>query len=121
MYLFYVIEPVRLEAEAAEPGRRGLRYRPAMREGPASPGEAPGIDLCPPRDGTLTAESLYFGFSSPFLDDLAAHARMNGQRAPIRPLTAAAQARVLALPGLPPRIGYEAAGGKTVETQLDGA
>jgi hypothetical protein len=119
MYLFYVTEPLRLEAVPAAGGRRGLSHRPAA---PGVEGDGAGrLDLRPPEGGTLTAETLYLGFSLRFLDELSAQAGGAGGPAPVRTLAAAAQARVLSLSGLPPRFGHGAPGGDAPEAQLAAA
>jgi hypothetical protein len=109
MYLFYVTEPLALHAEPVAGARRGAAYRLAVPDAGAEvPPGVRTVMLEPPVGGTLTPARLYFGYSRPFLRELAEYSRRAERPSLVRLLSRAAEAEVLSRPGLPVRIGHRA-------------
>lgn len=109
MELFFVTDRIPLYADDIRlPHRKALSYRigvPGADTGTVSSEAA--VELLPPKNGRVTEETLYVAFSPAFFAHLAVTWREATGRAGIRLLADQARNRVLALPGMPVRIGLE--------------
>lgn len=104
MFLFYVTEPLDLTIQRTSNGRRAFVYEPALPAAPPRP-SAERFRLQPAVDGTVTGDTLYFGFSRFLLERLATFTRQI-RRPVVRLLSRQEQMRVLSHPFFPVRLGH---------------
>lgn len=124
MYLFCVSEPVDLCGRTLQQYRLGIDQCPvvAPSEEPYRDGDR-GLVLDPPRleppaQGRATEQSIYFAYSTEFLQRFADLCRRTG-RSIVRVLSAKQQRQVLTSRGMPPRLGFVSAHPGSLEAQIE--